>query len=201
MKRNEDGTFMPGVIYELGFATEDEWFPFYVGETTNADVRIAQHRSSAKTGTQLLVYDFMREVVSCNLVTELAIIDSYGEDGPADLEDEHIMVHLLNGIKLQNQKKGSAVWMKNMLATKDKMMSSGHTSLREFKIWDAEQVRLQNDARHQARVEAETQLSWHDQLIKSIKESSEYTDSQKLKQMQQEVADAKTADILKLIKR
>ena len=48
MKRNEDGTYHPGVIYELRCKIDDAWHPFYVGETISIAQRIGQHRVSAK---------------------------------------------------------------------------------------------------------------------------------------------------------
>jgi hypothetical protein len=198
MKRNLDGTYQAGVIYQLGVYIEDEFLEFYVGETTNADIRLAAHRGCAKAGRELLVYDFIRQLSDLGVETEMLIVDSYGDEGPADLEDEWIMKSLLNGVKLQNQKKGSKAWMDNMIETSRRMKEAGYTSLRKFKIWDAEQVRITNDLRHEQRIaDAVSSLS----LADKIKLSTKHTDAQKYKQMQKEIIDQKTASILNEIKR
>ena len=197
MKRNKDGSFIPGVIYELGAYDGDDFYPFYVGESTHPAERLEQHRYAAHTGRELLLYDYMRELHKLGYTTHMKLVEDYDEKGPADKEDEHIMNLLLQDFTLQNMKKGSAAWMDNMLATKDKMKATGHTSLREFKVWDAEQTRIANNKRHAERIAEENKIP----LIDRIKAQTKFTDEAKLKQMQAQVIAAKAEDILNGIKR
>ena len=68
MKRNEDGTYQPGVIYELRCKIEDSWHPFYVGETINKATRLGQHQTSAKHAGEesTLVYRFIHDYLDAN---------------------------------------------------------------------------------------------------------------------------------------
>ncbi len=201
MSKQNNGIWKPGVIYELGVWDDLIWIPFYVGETTQADVRLAAHKTCARSGKELLVYDYIRTLTEQGIQTCMEIVDSYGTEGPLDLEDEHIMKLLLQDYKLQNMKKGSNAWMTNMIKIRDKMNEHNFKSLRKFKEWDAEQTRIKNDARHQKRIAEGKELSWHDKLLLSIKQSDKFKDEAALKQMRQETAERKAADVFKNIKR
>jgi len=67
MKRNEDGTYQPGIIYELRCNIDGVWHPFYVGETINKATRLGQHQVSANHSTEesTLVYRFI-PVMACH---------------------------------------------------------------------------------------------------------------------------------------
>lgn len=123
----------PGIIYELRFEIDNEWTPFYVGESSNHGMRMVQHRAAAVTG-DTYVYTFIREVlVPRNLKWEMVEVIKYGEEGPSDLEDEHIMNLLQRDIPLTNMKKGNANWMKNMIEMATDMKIRKITSYRQYR--------------------------------------------------------------------
>ena len=59
------------------------------------------------------------------------------------------------------------------------MIKSNHTSLRKFKVWDAEQKRIANDKRHAERLAEEAKIP----LIDRIKAQTKFTDNEKMRQM------------------
>ena len=131
----------PGVIYELRFQIDEEWTPFYVGESSNHRMRMAQHRAAAISDTTH-VYTFIREIlVPKNIKWDIFPVKDYGEEGPADLEDEHIMSLLQQDIPLTNMKKGNANWMKNMMDMAADMKIRKITSYRQYrKIKEQESI-------------------------------------------------------------
>ena len=83
MKQNEDGTYQPGIIYELRCEIDGEWHPFYVGETINKATRLGQHRVSANNAddTSTLVYRFIHDYLDAgNIEWDLFEVDQYGEE-------------------------------------------------------------------------------------------------------------------------
>lgn len=123
----------PGVIYELRCCINNEWYPFYVGETTDPKSRLNQHRIASVTG-ETLVYKFIREMLlPDNIEWGLFIVQEYPAGSPDDLEDEHIMKLLLEGVRLKNMKKGSKNWMTEMLKTCEEMKKRNLTSYREYR--------------------------------------------------------------------
>lgn len=136
MKRNEDGTYQPGFIYELRCKIDDAWHPFYVGETISISQRIGQHRVSAKYAddTSTLVYRFIHDYLDANNIEwDLFEIDQYGVEGPEALEDEHIMRLLVDNVALKNTKKGNANWMDERMAVADDMRERKITSYKRYK--------------------------------------------------------------------
>jgi hypothetical protein len=136
MKRNEDGTYQPGIIYELRCKIEDAWHPFYVGETISISQRIGQHRVSAKYADEesTLVYRFIHDYLDANNIEwDLFEVGQYDEQGPEALEDEHIMKLLVEGVSLKNSKKGNANWMTERMAVADDMRKREITSYSLYK--------------------------------------------------------------------
>lgn len=201
MAKKINNKYLPGYIYELGVHYEGDWYPFYVGETTNTKIRLQQHLDAAKQGKERLVYDFIRELTALNAKVKLVVIDAYYEEGPKDLEDEHIMNLLLQGYKLQNMKKGSAKWMDNMLAIRDKMLKAGFTSLRKYKMWDAEQERIKNDARHEQRVAEHEEKDFHNRIQQSIKNNKKIQEGIKDTDARRLVAEEQSKEIMNRIRR
>ena len=136
MKRNEDGTYQPGVIYELRCKINDAWHPFYVGETINKATRLGQHQVSANHANDesTLVYRFIHDyLIANNIEWDLFEVGQYGEEGPEALEDEHIMILLVEGVSLKNSKKGNANWMTERMAVADDMRKREITSYSLYK--------------------------------------------------------------------
>lgn len=159
MKQNEDGTYQPGVIYELRCEIDGAWHPFYVGETINKATRLGQHKVSANNAdeTSTLVYRFIHDYLDAgNIEWSLFEVDQYGAEGPEALEDEHIMRLLVEGVALKNTKKGNANWMTERIAVADDMRKRNITSYRKYKeiLSYEEQERRVNEA-NALRVEIE----------------------------------------------
>jgi len=154
MKRNEDGTYQPGVIYELRCNIDDVWHPFYVGETINKATRLGQHQVSARHATEesTLVYRFIHDyLIASGIEWDLFEIDQYGAEGPEALEDEHIMRLLVDNVALKNTKKGNANWMDERMAVADDMRSRKITSYKRYKevLTYEEQERRVNESNAQ----------------------------------------------------
>ena len=166
--------FEPGVIYELRCCIDNEWHAFYVGETINAASRKSQHSVAGKSNTRL-VYQFIRESLEPNNIAwDLFPVEQYGSEGPTDLEHEHIMGLLHDGVRLRNMKKGSDVWMQNQIAIATDMHTRGIRSYRKYQhtlsleaqertaarqqaTWEAERARqIETDDRERARQRKET---------------------------------------------
>jgi hypothetical protein len=123
----------PGVIYELRCCIDEEWHPFYVGETSNPRFRLTQHRTAMVTG-DTLVYKFIREVLlPADIEWGLFVVQEYPANSADDLEDEHIMKLLQQGILLKNMKKGSANWMQEMMDMANDMTKRNINSYREYR--------------------------------------------------------------------
>jgi len=157
MKRNEDGTYQPGYIYELRCKIEDAWHPFYVGETISISQRIGQHRVSAKYAddTSTLVYRFIHDYLDANNIEwDLFEVDQYGADGPEALEDEHIMRLLVDNVALKNTKKGNDLWMTERMAVADDMRMRKITSYKRYKeVLTYEEHQRKVDEANQQRLE------------------------------------------------
>lgn len=154
MKRNEDGTYQPGYIYELRCRINNDWHPFYVGETINKATRLGQHQVSANNAdeTSTLVYRFIQEHLDANKIEwDLFEVDQYGTEGPEALEDEHIMRLLVEGVSLKNTKKGNANWMTERMKVADDMRLRKITSYKRYKevLSYEEQERKVNEANAQ----------------------------------------------------
>lgn len=121
-----------GIIYELRCCIADEWHPFYVGRTENAQRRLNEHRYHSLTG-DTLVYQFIREVLTANSITwDLHPVAEYTDDY-VDQEDEHIMRLLVEGVRLKNMKKGDAGWMARREAEADDMRKRCISSYRKYR--------------------------------------------------------------------
>ena len=128
--------FEPGVIYELQVQVDGSWHPFYVGETTNPEQRLNQHRWAAEHATEdsTLVYRTIRyqlEPAGCEW--RMMTVHEYGAEGPEDAEDEHIMMLLRQNQILTNEKKGNANWMAERQAQAADMRQRGITSYKKYK--------------------------------------------------------------------
>ncbi len=102
--------YKPGVIYELRCNISGEWHPFYVGRTSRPDARLAEHQRDADNGNHRLVYHFIRQLDEIEITWNLFPVFSYDSMGPLNYEDQHILNLVLDGITLQNMKKGDSNW-------------------------------------------------------------------------------------------
>ena len=128
--------YNPGIIYELRFFAEGAWYPFYVGRTEDAERRFKEHKSAGKNATDesTHVYQFIKkELLPLGIEFELNELEKYGEEGPTDLEDEHIVRLLLEGHQLKNMKKGDANWLAERQTAASDMKKRGMTSYRQYK--------------------------------------------------------------------
>jgi hypothetical protein len=157
-KRKEDGTFVPGVIYELG-PVGPNWNPFYVGESHNPDCRINGHVSSTKH-SQTDVYKHTRQLDAAGVPWEMRKVDSYGTEGPTDKEHDHIIKNIKAGHKLKNMKKGNQQWMAEMESAAKEMTDLNMTSYSGYKahkkaIEDAERDRIREEKHKRWAIEHE----------------------------------------------
>jgi hypothetical protein len=185
-----------GIIYELRANIDDEWHPFYVGQTNNAKRRIGEHRNDAKNATDesTLVYRNIKTHLNANDIEwNMFEVDEFNENSPADLEDEHIVRLLLEGAKLWNSKKGSPNWLADRQAAADDMRVRGVTSYRKYReILSLEehnrQIMEQNEQRIQEELERskiteierrrQEQLDFAQQLADKLRAEKEQTDRQ-----------------------
>jgi len=178
-KRNNDGTFVPGVIYELGVAG-DNWVPFYVGESHDANCRINGHISATKK-SQTDVYIHTRSLDAAGIAWVLKVIDNYGIEGPTDKEHDHIIRNINLGFKLKNMKKGNQHWMEQMERDAADMKKLGMTSYSGYKKY----VKILEDAERQKRLD-ERHARW-------AKEAAE----KKRKQLLKRAAEFRAQDLAK----
>jgi hypothetical protein len=131
----EDIKYSPGVIYDLGAIDNGTRIPFYVGETSNAEQRLAEHQRSGRAADQhsTVVYQTIKELDNAGIEWTMEILAEYGSEGPTDLEDEWIMNHLVAGIKLANMKKGNANWMTERQTAAADMRTRNITSYRQYR--------------------------------------------------------------------
>jgi len=150
-KRLEDNSFEPGIIYELRACINNEWHPFYVGETYRPERRETEHRALARFDDTRVVYDFIRTLNTEGVEWRLFPVAEYGAEGPGDLEDENIMRCILDGVNLMNMRKGDYIWLAAKQAQAADMRANGFTSYRKYREWQSElemeKVRKQNDLR------------------------------------------------------
>jgi len=142
--------FEPGVIYELRFTHSGVDIPFYVGETTDTERRLAEHRYGARTATadSETKYQFIATALDANGIPwTLVPVVNYGAEGPEALEDEHMMTLLVDGYELTNEKKGNASWMQERVAVAEDMRERGIRSFKEYKQTLAEEQELLGDKR------------------------------------------------------
>jgi len=185
MKRNEDGTYQPGVIYELRCKINDAWHPFYVGETINKATRLGQHQVSANHANDesTLVYRFIHDyLIANNIEWDLFEVGQYFEEGPEALEDEHIMILLVEGVALKNSKKGNANWMTERMAVADDMRKRSITSYslykqvltyeeQQRKVDEANAIRVAEELAKQQTLTKQEQI--RQQHIEQMKELAE----------------------------
>jgi hypothetical protein len=142
--------FEPGVIYELRFTHQGVDIPFYVGETTDPERRLAEHIYGAKNATadSETKYQFISNALDAHSIPwTLVPVVEYGSEGPEALEDEHMMALLVDGYELTNEKKGNATWMMERVAVAEDMRERGIRSYREYKQTLAEEEALLGDKR------------------------------------------------------
>jgi len=128
--------FEPGCIYELRFTHQGVDIPFYVGETTDPERRLAEHIYGAKTATadSEPKYQFIATVLDAHSIPwTLVPVAEYGGEGPEAQEDEHMMSLLVDGWELTNAKKGNATWMMERVAVAEDMRERGIRSYREYR--------------------------------------------------------------------
>jgi predicted GIY-YIG superfamily endonuclease len=128
--------YEPGCIYELQVCVDGNWYPFYVGETTNLDQRLQQHKQQVKAASDAstFVYRSIRFAFEANNCDwRIMKVHDYGAEGPEAAEDEHIMMLLRQGVVLTNEKKGNAAWMAERVAQAADMVRRKITSYREYK--------------------------------------------------------------------
>lgn len=161
------GEYAPGIIYELRCKIDDIWHPFYVGETTDAEQRKKSHAGSSRADTRL-VYQFIRETLTPNNIEwDLFPVEHYGTEGPTDLEHEHIMQLLYDGVRLKNMKKGSDVWMQKQLVIAEDMRTRGIRSYRKYREVVDQETQARVAQARQAQWLAEEQRS---QIIRDIEQ-------------------------------
>ena len=155
----------PGVIYELRLEIDGEWYPFYVGESSNYRMRLAQHRAASVT-EKTLVYTFIREELTPNNIKwDIFPVIHYPIGSPDDLEDEHIMVLLQQGVLLKNMKKGNANWLQNMMDMAADMKTRKITSYRTYRA-----VKEQESLNELSRKAEEKHQQWlHEQAVERMK--------------------------------
>lgn len=158
----------PGYIYELRCKINDEWHPFYVGETTNPSNRFSQHRIASVTG-DTLVYKFIREMLlPSEIEWGLFIVQEYPAGSADDLEDEHIMTLLQQGILLKNMKKGNKNWMENMMNIAEEMNKRNLTSYREYR-----KIKEQETLEQMTKEADEKHKKWlHQQAVERMKKDT-----------------------------
>jgi hypothetical protein len=125
-----------GIVYELRCMIDDEWHPFYVGQTNNPKRRIGEHRNDAKNAkeTSTLVYRNIKEYLLANDIKwDMFEIEKFDETSPDDLEDEHIVRLLMTGAKLWNSKKGSPNWLEDRQKAADDMRARNIFSYRKYR--------------------------------------------------------------------
>lgn len=170
----------PGVIYELRLEIDSEWYPFYVGESSNYRMRLAQHRAASVT-EKTLVYTFIREELTPNNIKwDIFPVIHYPIGSPDDLEDEHIMVLLQQGVLLKNMKKGNANWLQNMMDMAADMKTRKITSYRTYRA-----VKEQESLNELSRKAEEKHQQWlHEQAVERMKAAAR----EEYKKKQQEEA-------------
>lgn len=132
--------YEPGIIYELVYNNT----PFYVGETTDADRRLAEHQRAGRDpkNNPETKYQFIAALNAAGLEWTMREVVAYGQEGPEELEDEHIMALLYDGVTLTNEKKGNANWMTERQTIAEDMRKRGLRSYREYRsVVQAEQAR------------------------------------------------------------
>lgn len=148
--------FEPGWIYELRFTHEGVDIPFYVGETTDTERRLTEHRYGAANAdfTSEAKYQFIANALKPhNIPWTLVPVLEYGSEGPEALEDEHMMAVLVDGFPLTNEKKGNARWMTERIAVAEDMRERGIRSFSEYRKVMAEEEELHSDRRTPEQIE------------------------------------------------
>jgi len=127
--------YLPGVIYELQVCVDENWEPFYVGETTNPGRRLREHQLNAQSATEhsTFVYRSIAVFEAEKLEWRMMTVCEYGTEGPEAGEDEHIMMLLRQGVRLTNEKKGNANWMTERVAQAEDMVRRKINNYQEYK--------------------------------------------------------------------
>ena len=189
----------PGVIYELRLEIDGEWYPFYVGESSNYRMRLAQHRAASVT-EKTLVYTFIREELTPNNIKwDIFPVIHYPIGSPDDLEDEHIMVLLQQGVLLKNMKKGNANWLQNMMDMAADMKTRKITSYRTYRA-----VKEQESLNELSRKAEEKHQQWlHEQAVERMKAAAREEHFKKRLEESKKLGESKekVAELIGLIKR
>lgn len=171
--------YNPGIIYALGFTEAEEWFPFYVGRTKRSEKRFKEHQCAAKSAddNSTHVYQFIKnELIPLGIKFEMRELEKYGDEGPTDLEDEHIVKLLLDGHALKNMKKGDANWLAERQNAAKDMKQRGMTSYRKYKqrLSYEEQQRKIEEANAKRIAEELAHLAWQEEqaALLTLKEAT-----------------------------
>jgi hypothetical protein len=71
----------------------------------------------------------------------------YGAEGPEAQEDEHMMMLLVDGYELTNERKGNAAWMTERMAAAEDMRERGIRSFKEYRTTLEQEEALHTDRR------------------------------------------------------
>jgi len=171
--------YNPGIIYALGFTEAELWFPFYVGRTERPEQRFKEHQYSAKSAddSSTHVYQFIKkELMPLGIEFEMRELETYGEEGPTDLEDEHIVKLLVDGQSLKNMKKGDANWLAERQNAAKDMQQRGMTSYRKYKqcLSYEEQQRKIEEANAKRIIEERAVKAWQEEeaALRTLREAT-----------------------------
>lgn len=135
-RKLSNGKYEPGVIYRLYFIEGTERIPFYVGESIQPDVRLAQHKRGGELNADSEdrnVYAAIQQMNDAGVTWDMEIVEHYGEDGPSDLEDVWVLKTLYDQFTLTNMKRGNQQWLERMEADAQEMRKLGISSPREYR--------------------------------------------------------------------
>lgn len=160
--------YEPGVIYDLGFIVDGKRTPFYVGETSNPEQRLKDHKRAGKNATNesTLVYQTINAFNKAGIEWTMEILAEFGSEGPTDLEDEWIMHHLYKGYKLCNMKKGNANWLSERENVASDMRRRGISSFRKYReVLSAEAKQAEADRKHARWMKEEAEAQAHNKIV------------------------------------
>jgi len=201
-----------GIIYELRFNVENNWYSFYVGRTTRPQERFKEHQRAAKNANNesTLVYQFIKnDLIPLGIEFEMNELEQYNEEDYIDQEDEHIVRLLIEGAELKNMKKGDDNWLKERQNAAKDMKKRGMTSYRKYrehlsyeeqqrKIEEANAKRIAEELAHKAWQEEQAALQTLKEAtrLKNIAYAHQIAEEQRIKEEEKRLA-KEQADIRK----
>jgi hypothetical protein len=139
MKKTADKQeFEPGKIYEIRLVSQyDDTKTIYVGETTNMEKRLSQHKASVRNADAwdedtTLLYQTLAAAEAADIEWHMVEVDSYGRRGPGDLEDVYVINALARGCVLANMRRGSDHWLETKQREADEMRANNYNDVR---VW------------------------------------------------------------------